>query len=1481
MARLAISKDYFPAYARLPRKAQRKADEFLVKFQRDSTSAAIHLEPLHRMVDAQMRSARIGDDYRIILRAPEAGDVFLVLYADHHDEAYRWAATKQAAVHPATGSLQIFDAELAARALTAPLPSVEPAPVPAPASHEALESKPTVDAPELFAQLTDDELFVAGVPRPLLPSVRSVATEDELDLLLPHLPPEAGEVLTGVAAGLSLDQALEEVLGRTAPPSGARPEPQVDVADVAAALERETTQRQFRLFDDSIDLDAALKHPLDVWRVYLHPRQRRLAHARTKGPVRLLGGAGTGKTVVALHRAAFLVRTVFTKPDDRVLFTTFTVNLALDLRAQLAKLLEPDQLARVEVTNLDRWATEYLRGRGQPVRVAYEKEQHELFRGAYEVYGPESHTLDFCRAEWREVVQDQGLTSEQAYVLAVRKHRGVPLSRAERRSLWPVFAAYRDALEQAGFVEPLDVLRRARLELEGVAAPPRYQSVVVDEVQDFSADALRLVRAIAGPERPDDLFLVGDAHQRIYGRPIPLSSCGIQVRGRRSQTLRLNYRTTGAICRWSLRTLADLEVDDLDDGKADRRGYVSLREGMAPVVRVASTQLDEERAVTDIVKDCLERGVPSEGICVVARTRSLLVDRFGAALERAAIDSVLLDQDEPRRPGVRLATMHRVKGLEFAVVVIAGASKDYLPYPSTELRSEDPVVAEQAMLRERCLLYVAASRARDELYVTAAGQPSTLLGRLEAGASTTIRPERPRSVRPEAAQPEVAAGRPAAEPRETAAATPLAIPLESLSLPTRLFTWAERSGVTTLGELAARSPQSLLAEKNLGRTTIAQARNLIESLLGRSWEELAAEGAPASPPLETAPTGPEAMGAAAAPVLGPWDRLRAALTEEQRVVPLELIELPARVRSYAQRESLVTLGDLATRSFAVLQASANFGRKSVSELAPAIDAHFARAESERAIAALGICEGFKTLIQQQDPMLRIIMTRRSGLGGEAQTLQVLGDTFGVSRERIRQLEARVAAGLRRREFAGETARRVSAALAEGARPLGEIALDPWWSGAEARSEVVGYVVDDILGLAAHVFEWDGEPWLGPEKRAAVEHAWDALETAAGRVRLPAPFSAFEPALARARKSVGDRLAERFRQQLKERLQFDGSFADERVVAIGDSRRAEALGILRASPTPMNVDELYRRVGSRLHFTDEFLYFGPRTVGVEQHFPEFARWRSLLVPAARALIESTAPDRQWTCSELLEELREEHELPEWLNAFCLGSLVRGSPELVYLGRLRVALPAGEESQTRVFIHEAVEKILREAGAPVSKDELFAKLRARLGASPLTLQALLAKPGFVRVDDDRVGLLDRDVPGGAEAIAEALDQLEAILDRRGRGLSSHHASAEVRQLSLPHEAWTEALMMSLVRGDGRFRTSRSGAIGLSAWESTRVPTRQELLRAALDEASGRVSVEAVCDRIEAYFGDRPTRGTLGGMAAASGASLDGGWIVPKSN
>lgn len=1463
MADTAVAVSYFEAYARLPRKAQRKADEFLRKFREDPKQPSIHLEPLHG-VDPLMRSARIGDDYRIILHAPQQGELFLLLWVDHHDEAYRWAEGKRLEVHPATGTLQVYNLDAAGQALRI-----------AEQHHAAQSAQPRAEWTEkrLFSDFSDDQLFRGGIPRALIPAVRAIYTDRDLDHLLPHLPQEAADLLTGLAAGYALDEVIEQILERPSAPTS-EPPPPIDPADTVAALQRESTQREFRLLDEDFDLEAALSHPLDVWRVYLHPQQRKLVRANTKGPMRVTGAAGTGKTVVAMHRAAHLVRDVFTSPDDRVLFTTFTVNLALDIQQQLTKLLEPAQLARVEVVNLDAWASQYLAKRGKPKRLALNSDQESCWRSALDIYGEAGVSPEFYKSEWREVIQAQGISTLDEYRMATRRFRGVPLNRAQRRKLWEVFENYRDALTDQGMAEPQDILRAARQELEQAHAAgeaPRYRALVVDETQDFSAEALKLIRAIAGPEHPNDLFLVGDAHQRIYGRPIALSQCGINIRGRRSRELRLNYRTTAAICRWSTRTLGGEEFDDLDEGKSTTKGYVSLRAGVPPVVQHFQDAADEHAFLVGEVKRLLEDDVLPEEICVVARTKWLLEQQYAPALEGAGIQCELLGQELPRNGTVRLATMHRVKGLEFPAVFLAAMNASVLPHHSDELSSEDPLVRQLEERKERCLLYVAASRARDSLVVSSYGTVSPFLEGLDVPPPLPV--VAPSPPKPEPVQLEL--GEEGA--REEAALRPLQ-PLEPLGwslddcpLPTRMQNWAARSGLQTVGDLVARDPRSLLDEKNLGRKSVADTRKWLEQTLGLTWEEARGEGALVDPEVAA-----ESLRGS-----GGWNSLKAILPEQFLEERVAEISLPTRMRNYCEREGVEKLRELVSIPAADLIATQNLGRGSVSASFEAIRDFEHRLQERTAIWESGLLESFKAQLQEFDTIPRMIVTRRAGLGSQPETLEEIASTLGVTRERVRQIEKKSLDSLTRQQrWVEYLQERMRAAAPGGLARLSEVAEDGWWRAACAKPEVLDFIGERLLAGRWHVVNLDDEDYLAEINQSDIDAVTDELKRRGRAAELPRPLPEFRSLFDEVVREVLGRAADELGQALREALwgDFESLMSCEgaQVVAFGTSKRAQVIAFLEAQPEPVPIARVYEELG-RVHVPDEVFFFKRGLVGVRKHFPDFERWLQELVPRAVEIMREHGPQRQWNCIELLDELREEVDLPSWFGHWHLANILRRTPDVEYLGRLRVALPGVAAGSGRIYHADLFLELLKQYGEPMPHAELMARARRKVDVADQTANMTLLRAPFMKVDPGTWGLLERDVPGGAEAMTEALDQLETSLLRRNRGLPAVAVQRELARLSAAHAEWSIETCLSVIRNDSRFRASISGNVGLADWESVRVPSRAELVEQCLNEGNGRVTVEAIQRRIEAVYGKSPERLVVGQMANRFGARLDGEWVV----
>jgi len=699
MTTVAVSKDFLAAYSRLPGPLQKKTREFMDRFQENPRAAAIHYEPIKDMRDKRVRTVRIDLAYRAIVLAPDQGDVFMLVWVDHHDEAMAWAKHKVFEVNPATGAFQVYDTIEAGR-ISAPPPK---------------PPKPVEDYGP-FEAFSDADLLRVGLPRVLVPAVKALRSADELEALKPHLPEEAYEALYWIGhLGYSVDQALGE---REPAPRPAQP---VDAQDVAAALAHPDSRRRFVVVQSADELEQMLNAPLAQWRVFLHPSQARLVRRNFAGPARVLGGAGTGKTVVAMHRIRHLAREVFHAPGDRLLFTTFTRNLADNIRANLRGLCG-DEFDRIEVVHLHGWAMGYLRGQGVTVEIASNADLRAAWREALAAH-PGPWPEAFYRSEWERVVQAQGLRTRDEYLQALRAGQSQRLTRPQRDQVWQVLDAYRQRLAAQGKRQWLDVIRAARERLAAAHAQP-YRAVVVDEAQDLHAEELRLIRQLAA-EGPNDLFLVGDAHQRIYGRPVVLAQCGINVRGRASK-LRLNYRTTEEIRGWSVGLLDGQAVDDLDAGLDTAQDYRSLLHGLAPDVRPFDTAEGELEFIVATLKD-LMTAVLAESICLVARTTRLLTGHYLPALSAAGLPVCLLTPDAPDAgtPGVRLATLHRVKGLEFAHVLIAGVNDGVIPFESTHADTDDEVA--EGELRERCLLHVAATRARDTLTITSYGQPSRFL----------------------------------------------------------------------------------------------------------------------------------------------------------------------------------------------------------------------------------------------------------------------------------------------------------------------------------------------------------------------------------------------------------------------------------------------------------------------------------------------------------------------------------------------------------------------------------------------------------------------------------------------------------------------------------------------------------------------------------------------------------------------------------
>lgn len=693
-AKVAISADFLTAFAALPRQIQGKVTEFINKFRNNPQSPGINYEKINGGMDKKIWSVRIDDTYRgITVRQPETG-VYLLLWVDHHDEAYDWARNKKCEINPKTGAIQVFD--------------IVTTPVVEPAAQDFV----------LFAELTDEALIELGVPEEQIPLVRTIGDAQEFYVKKSNFSSDTFEALSWVVEGIPVDEVIE--LFRE------EKEGSETTENLANALESPLSLKSFVVVEGEEELRRIMAEPLEKWRVFLHPTQRKIVNKSYSGSARVLGGAGTGKTVVAMHRAKHLAAEL--KDKERILFTTYTANLASDIKDNLRKICTLDEIRRIDVINLDAWVSQFLREHGYPAEIVYEEKADNLWEEA--VMGTDfsgEFPVSFYEEEYNRVVVAQEAFSLEKYVKASRTGRGTRLDRKKRMQIWKVFEAYQNLMKENQVRDINTAMYECRLLIEKISSKTRYKHVIVDEGQDLSANAFRLLRSIAGEEHENDIFIVGDAHQRIYKNKAALSKCGINIRGRGS-VLRINYRTTEEIRKAAFALLNGISFDDLDDSFDTGDRCQSLTHGLVPEIIATANANEEFDAILAKVKGLIDGGVSAKNICVVARTHKLL-DDYIAHFTSSGIRCYEIKgnkADDRGLDGIRVATMHRVKGLEFQYVFVVAANNRIIPLASA-IDHTDAVSEQETMTAEKCLLYVALTRAQKGAYISGYGKMSEFL----------------------------------------------------------------------------------------------------------------------------------------------------------------------------------------------------------------------------------------------------------------------------------------------------------------------------------------------------------------------------------------------------------------------------------------------------------------------------------------------------------------------------------------------------------------------------------------------------------------------------------------------------------------------------------------------------------------------------------------------------------------------------------
>lgn len=684
----------------------------------------------------------------------------------------------------------------------------------------------------------------------------------------------------------------------------------------------------------------------------------------------------------------------------------------------------------------------------------------------------------------------------------------------------------------------------------------------------------------------------------------------------------------------------------------------------------------------------------------------------------------------------------------------------------------------------------------------------------------------------------------------------LALPIVASHLPTRTLNWAVARGYKTVGEIVAWDPGVFRLEPSVGRGTVKRTRTVLERLMGCTWEQARAESTLGSPNSQQD---------------DPWTACWKAVNPKHRHANLEYIQLPARIRNYCERERWTTLEQLFSKSAEELRAEPNLGRASIAAIIEAVRQYIAEVDETHDDSTF--LDAWQRHLRHLDPVERRILLQRAGDDGDAQTLQSIGAALGVSRERVRQVEVKAIIAMQRRPgFTLAVHGRLAQAL-DGAvsAPLSALAEDPYWSRIDQHRSLFDYLLRHILDSRYRVFSFGDQNLIATYDLELAADCQSRIRNLLGGLEYPTPFATVLGIVDQEAEALGEATRRVLSDVLEEEIHFEPGSENSIVTAFGKTKSSEVLAMLRASAGPIPIAELYEQVG-RCQLPPEVLYFRRGVVGLKQHFADFDMWQARLVPRCVEIMESGPEARQWLVSELHIELCEATPLPGWLGHWQLGSLLRLSDSVEYLGRLRVALPS-EQGRERLFIADNLREVLLAAGHPMAAAELLssAKRKSDLGENAFGL-ALLKSP-FVRVDEDLYGLLERDIPGGAKAISLAVSAVEDDLRLNEKALTAYEAAQLVQPLSPEHAAWTPEMTISVLRNEGGLRIARTGAVGLAGWDADRFPTRPQRLRELVENNGDTVSLSSIVAALAGTYGESPPVPTIRAELASVGFSITG--------
>jgi superfamily I DNA/RNA helicase/mRNA-degrading endonuclease RelE of RelBE toxin-antitoxin system len=686
MMEFRIADTFTDSLSRLTSDEQKITKTTAFDLQVNPTGTGHGFHKLEKSRDKNFWSVKVNSGIRLIVHKTQ--NSILLCYVDHHDKAYDWAERRKLEVHPKTGAAQVVEVRETITEILVPV-------------YKPTEVE-TARKPLLFANTTDEELLSYGVPVEWLSDVKK-ADEDSLLLLADRLPAEAAEALLELA-------------------TGGKPRINVPTVPLTNPFDHPDAQRRFRVMGNIDELKTALEYPWEKWTVFLHPEQREWINRSYGGPARVSGSAGTGKTIVALHRAVTLAKA---HPEARVLLTTYSDTLARALQTKLRRLIgnEPKLGDRIDVYSINSLGIRLAKMYGIQSNIASEADIKDCIQDASNEITSHKYTQHFLCSEWEQIVDAWQLTTWESYRDVTRLGRKTRLPETQRTALWSIFEIVRSQLVK----KKLTTFARLFTELAvsiGANKKLPFDFAVIDEAQDISISHLRFLASL-GTGRPDSLFFAGDLGQRIFQQPFSWKALGVDIRGR-SRTLRINYRTSHQIRQQADKLLGPI-TSDIDGNAEDRTDTISVFNGPEPLIRTYESDIAEINAVAKWIADHSSNGLLPQEFGVFVRSDAQ-IERAKSAVMQAGLKFKVLDDHVETASGyVSISTMHLAKGLEFRAVIVMACDDEVLPLQGRIQAIGDDADLQEVYDTERHLLYVACTRARDFLFVSGVDPSSEFL----------------------------------------------------------------------------------------------------------------------------------------------------------------------------------------------------------------------------------------------------------------------------------------------------------------------------------------------------------------------------------------------------------------------------------------------------------------------------------------------------------------------------------------------------------------------------------------------------------------------------------------------------------------------------------------------------------------------------------------------------------------------------------